>query len=312
MRRIGRVLRLLVLPLVGLLLGLYWKDFSALIRPLTSGLSAAWKNGETFLSSHPAEAGLAFAIIGSIVVPAWSWLRNLLIWLIRRRSIIELIFQDEDRVYLVTSHMKQTSFQRIGTNQVINLPSNAPFLPSNIAISTALINNYARDRYGDRKTAVLHFDNDNWGANAHNFISIGGPFVNEIAKRIIDANSIPEFQITNIPTAVDQTDTYEAERESRSTNPDAPLATDYGFAIHTKNPFNPEKRIVIVFGLWPQGTQAAVAAVLDPAAPSSRNFKMFYKAVKRGRSVIGIVQVRIRGLILERGELIKVREFSVR
>ena len=66
----------------------------------------------------------------------------------------------------------------------------------------------------------MHFDNDNWGAESNNFISIGGPFVNEIPKYILDRNLVPNFLITDIPTAIDDGIEYKAEREGTATSPE--------------------------------------------------------------------------------------------
>jgi hypothetical protein len=46
-----------------------------------------------------------------------------------------------------------------------------------------MIYRYAQQRYGNKKMARLHFDNENWGADRHNFISIGGPFVNSMRRK---------------------------------------------------------------------------------------------------------------------------------
>jgi hypothetical protein len=165
------------------------------------------------------------------------------------------------------------------------------------------------DRYVGKKTAVLRFDNENWGADNHNYISVGGPFVNKIVKDVLDANFVPDFEITNVPTAIDQKVVYEAEREKRSTQADAPLAVDYGFLIYMKNPGNNKNRICMAFGLWPAGSQAAVGAILNPGKRSNPHVKKLYKSIRREQNVIAIIQVKVRGLMLEEGELVKVRNF---
>jgi hypothetical protein len=302
-----------VIPVVGLagggfLIGVYWQNLSTLIGPPLATIAALWANGESYVQTHPFESGLTFAIIGALVVPIWNVCNGTLRDLFQRRSIIDLIFANEDHVYMVTSHMQQTSFERIGTKQVVQLPSNAPFLPSSVAIGGALIYSYAHQRYGNSKTARLHFDNENWGADAHNFISIGGPFVNAFAKDIVERKGIPGFQLTDTPMARDEKDTYEPLREA-SGGADAALLTDYGFIIYIKSPRNPEKRICLAFGLWPPGTQAAAAVIVDPRVQPRRYLNQFRKAIRDDKNVIAIVKVNINGLVLEQAELIKVREF---
>jgi hypothetical protein len=304
-----RLVTSLVLAAGGFLVGIYWSVLSSLIKPFASDFAARWVEAEEYVEKHPLEAGLLFAVIGVMIEPTCRWWRNFAAHLFRRRSIIDLIFKKEKYVYIVTSHMRQTSFERIGDKQTMQLPKNAPFLPSNVAIGAALVYSYVHDRYAGKKTALLHFDNENWGADDNNYISIGGPFVNKIVKDVLDANLVPDFRITNVPTAIDQTIVYEAEREKQSTQPDAPLAIDYGFLIYMKNPANNKKRICIAFGLWPAGSQAAVSAILNPGKRSNPHVKQLCKSIRRDDNVIGIIRVKIRGLMLEEGELVKVRHF---
>jgi hypothetical protein len=303
-----RFLPIFAFAVAGSLVGYYWKDLSALVRPPLATIAALWANFETYVAAHPGNAGLIFALVGALILPTWNLSGAILRRLLRRKSIIDMIFANEDHVHMVTAHMRQTSFERIGTSQVIHLPSNAPFLPSSVAIGGALIYSYAHQRYGSRKTAWLHFDNDNWGADTHNFIAIGGPFVNEFAKEIVERKKIPGFALTDIPTATDGTDKYVPDRETLS-KADAPLLTDYGFIVYTKNPRNHQKRVCLAFGLWPPGTQAAVAVLLDPAARPRANRNKLRKAIRKDKSVIAIVKVNINGLFLEEAELLKVREF---
>lgn len=299
----------LVLGASGFLIGIYWSVLSSLIEPFASDFAAQWVEAEEYVEKHPIEAGLLFAVIGVMIEPTWRWCRNLTKRFLSRRSIIDLIFKNEESIHVVTAHMRQTSFERIGDKQTIQLPSNAPFLPSNVAIGAALVYSYVHDRYVGKKTAVLRFDNENWGADNHNYISVGGPFVNKIVKDVLDANFVPDFEITNVPTAIDQKVVYEAEREKRSTQADAPLAVDYGFLIYMKNPGNNKNRICMAFGLWPAGSQAAVGAILNPGKRSNPHVKKLYKSIRREQNVIAIIQVKVRGLMLEEGELVKVRNF---
>lgn len=308
LRRRG-VLTALVLAVAGFLLGSNWGSLAPLITPVLSGLGTAWASAEKYGVDHPIVTGLATGI--SVPILGWGFvqLRYVAQRLFRRRSIIDLVFKGEDIIPVVTSHMRQASFQRVGSQQIVQLPSNAQFIPSNVAIGAALIYSYVHNRYAGKKTTVLHFDNENWGSDSHCFISIGGPFVNEIAKEVIEGKRVTDFEITDLPTARDQKDVYEAQRENKSTQPDAALTIDYGFLIYMRNPHNPDKRIIIVFGLWPPGAQAAAAAILNPGKRSDRLVKQLYKAIRKDHNVIGIIRVNVRGLILEEGKLIKVREF---
>jgi hypothetical protein len=308
LRRLLRLIPLVGLAAAGFLIGVYWTNLSALIGPLLAIVAALWADGESYVQSHPAESGVLFAVIGALILPLWNLSGVILHYLFRRKSIIDLVFASEDQIHMVTAHMRQTSFERIGTKQIIHLPSNAPFLPSSVAVGGALIYSYAHQRYGDSKPAWLHFDNENWGSDEHNFISIGGPFVNVFAKEIVEGKRIPGFQLTDTPTAIDEQHTFEALRET-SGGSDAPLLTDYGFIIYVKNPRKPAKRICLAFGLWPPGTQAAVAVIIDPLAQPWRYRNQLRNAIRKDKNVIAIVKVTINGLFLEQTEIVKVRQF---
>lgn len=134
--------------------------------------------------------------------------------------------------------------------------------------------------------------------------------MNEVPKYVLDRKLVPKFAITDVPTAIDDGIEYKAEREGGATGPESPLSVDYGFIIIIRNPWDTSKqnrkRLCIVFGLWPQGTQAAFAAMLGDHEASSAQYRRLYRAVARNRDVIAIVRVS-SGMLVERGQIVKVR-----
>jgi len=250
---------------------------------------------------------VTFAIIGALVLPVTAWVKHIISLTADRPTLMDLIFKHEDYVHAIISHMKQTSFQPIGLTNTIILPNNSLFLPSSIATSIVLLSIYCHNKYGTRKTPMFHYDHDTWDAQDHNFISVGGPFVNPLVKSILDSKKIPEFLIDQIPTALDKGTRYQAERENTAAQ-DAPIIKDYGFIIYMQNPYNPAKKICILFGLWPQGTQGAVETILGQANRSAL-FNQFYRYVRKGQDVIGVVQVTVTGLLVGKAEIIKFRSF---
>jgi hypothetical protein len=296
---------------VGFFVGVLWNDLTTAVRPSLQILRDNWRTSDIYLSTHPLETGIIFAVASAAIVPLLVTGRRLIFVFFRRISIMDLLFRNDGEVHYIASHMRQTTFQRIGTAQIIELPTNAPLLPSSFAISTAALYAFVAERYHKRKKVLLHFDNDNWGAESHSFVSIGGPFVNEVPKYVLDRKLVPKFTITDVPTAIDDGIEYKAEREGGATSPEAPLSVDYGFVIIIRNPWDTSKqnrkRLCIVFGLWPQGTQAAFAAMLGDHESSSAKYRQLYRAVARNRDVIAIVRVSVRGMLVERGQIVKVR-----
>jgi hypothetical protein len=239
----------LILACIGFLFGIFWSNFSSLIRPIFSSLSNNLVQLETYSQSHPIESGVSFAVIGALIAPVATQIRKLRTLLFHRPTIIDLVFKSEDHVHAVVYHMTQESFTRIGGQQ-LRLPTNAVLLPYGDAISRELLSSYCHKRYSGRRTAIFHDHDDRWEMKDHNFICVGGPFTNKIAKRVLESIKIPDFTIDNIPTGLDSGDRYEAERENASTTADAPLVKDYGFIIFMKSPWNRDKKICLLFGLW--------------------------------------------------------------
>ena len=299
----------LVLAAIAFLIGVYLEAIRATVRSVFLPVIASWTAADLYLATHPLETGLIFAFFGVAIIPALLFVQRYASILFRRRALVDLLVAEEDKVHLVTSHMKQVSFQRIKNGQIYQLPVNAPLIPSSIAVSTTMLYSFAASRYQKKKPAELHFDTDNWGAETHSFISLGGPFVNEIPNYILERNLVPDFRITDVPTAIDAGVEYTAEREAGNPSPDAPISTDYGFIIVVRNPWDPtkRKRICIVFGLWPPGTQAAFAALLGDYELSYRKYRLFYQWVVQKWDALAVVRASVSGTLVERGEIVSIR-----
>jgi hypothetical protein len=74
------------------------------------------------------------------------------------------------------------------------------------------------------------------------------------------------------------------------------------------SPWNAEKKICLLFGLWPQGTLAAVDGILKRCRPA-KLANQFRGALKRQQNVIAILRITITGLLQGTGEFVKVRVF---
>ncbi len=247
---------------------------------------------------------------------------------IEQPAILELLLRNERKIHSIVAHTKQASFRRIGENTEVILPENALFLPSTVATSIILLSAFCNKWYGERKTPVFHHDHDHWDAPEHNFMCVGGPFVNETMKHILDCQLVPGFSIDDIPTALDHGDRFQAARKKGSTDQNAPITEDYGFVIFIDNPWNHNKKICALFGLWPHGTQAAVETTLlkfgrltyarekllslavdwfGMTPDRSYNFIKLYDCFKHNKNAIGILHVPVAGLLAGKAEVIKVR-----
>ncbi len=227
--------------------------------------------------------------------------------LFRPAHVLELLFTDESEIHLIIPYMAQREFARIDNNQRIQLPDNAPFLPATHGIAIGRLEAHVREVFKGKKRIRISYDQfPPSNLKDHNFLTLGGPFVNRIGSRLLAAyrNSLLSgFKITDDPFGEDENDHFKYELERGSLN------TDFGFIIVLPSHLNPEKRICFIFGLWPQGTLSAMEALIEPQHPRHLA-RRFRRVVSRGESVLAVVKVEITGLADGTSLFVKVRPLS--
>jgi hypothetical protein len=66
----------------------------------------------------------------------------------------------------------------------------------------------------------------------------------------------------------------------------------------------------LAFGIWPQGTSAAIEALIRPDSVSPLGTQFIAK-VKQGKGVVAVVETRVTGLQQGRPTFVKVRDLAV-
>jgi hypothetical protein len=265
----------------------------------------------TALSRYPLVALLAGALLGGLVSGIlelfFPRIVNRLMHRVRRGIVLDpldVLMKGQASLHVVVGNVPTVDFRRLGPGDPIILPPNAPFLPFGMAMGMADLRAAVSRRFGSSRSLEFH-DPDHCGESIkHSFIALGGPYIHPIVKSVLDQGLVPEFAIQDGPIASDQADVYSSSREGVQS--DGPLASDIGVLIWVRSPYNESCKLCILFGLWPQGTLAAVDALINKVGPRSKCSE-FRRHIRRGDDCIAIVRSNISGLIVGTPTILKVR-----
>ena len=96
----------LVFMFVGSFVGISWNDLTTAVRPSLQILRDNWRTSDIYLSTHPLETGLIFAVASAAIVPLLVAGRRLFFAIFRRKSIMDLMFRNDAEVHYIASHMR--------------------------------------------------------------------------------------------------------------------------------------------------------------------------------------------------------------
>jgi hypothetical protein len=98
-------------------------------------------------------------------------------------------------------------------------------------------------------------------------VSIGGPDANEITRRILDRTPAtlrcgnPDMHEVAIHDLREHR-VYAPRQISRDGEPK--ILSDYAFILKTRNPFNPDREVLVVAGSFGYGSWAGIRLLIDP------------------------------------------------
>lgn len=93
-------------------------------------------------------------------------------------------------------------------------------------------------------------------------LSFGGPIPNPLTKHLMTARNLVYVMDGHAITSVrDRNLRIEVERTVQGA-----VSRDYGLITRIRNPYNPERQALMVFGCYGWGTQAAYRVLTDPAS----------------------------------------------
>jgi hypothetical protein len=200
------------------------------------------------------------------------------------------IIAEQTDIPIVIGNTRVKEFQPLDTNSSSRLPANVPLLGEQEAVAISHLREKLTAAYSDKNVSVYEYQSFSTIETHASFISIGGASINAITgdmlKHQLDANLriiYPNHY------AVDGGTRYDATvNQGRVTK-------DYGFIIVGPNPYDSSKTVCLAFGIWPQGTSAALNALTDPVTDSDLG-RQFLERVKKHQGVVAIVSVDVNQL----------------
>ncbi len=251
------------------------------------------------------------AFLGLSVPPMVKWVRR------RFRignfySLMDTILKSEAVVPLVVPHIRTAAFHVLRSpSNAISPPENVSFIGLQEALGVATFRQTLSGAYPQKRFPLA--TPPNFALQDCTCICIGGPFANELTSHLLyHCNLISDFELkAPDPVARDLRtgQTYAAVKipASASSQAGETLLSDFGFIVVASNPYNPEKSICLAFGLWPQGSQAALRYLLAPRSESQLE-KKFLRMVSLRQGVLAIVETKVHELTQGEPRLVNVRE----
>jgi hypothetical protein len=280
---------------------------------------------DTFTKEHVVAGGLFLALSGTLLLGGLALVCRLVINYFIRPAMtyftppdpLDSLLGGTTDVRILVSRLRSPTYTRLGTEEQLTLPDNSFVLPDSIAI--AELYSEIRKRYGTHRRLPRPEHSYSSDMRDSHLIVLGGPYVNEVAHYIFDNKLVPHFAITDTFGCVDDNVHYDAVVEVKSSR--TVLTRDYGFIVCLPNPYNPTGlRACLIFGLYPQGTLAAVRVLVDPFFAGDRHgvkqrrsyAKQFVSHIRRGRNCVAIVEVAVdpASPLLGECNFVKVRTFD--
>jgi len=231
-------------------------------------------------------------------------------WLTNRpfKQIWQGIAQDQRTVPIVMGDVtfKEFPLPDYLQSKTARLPGNVSLVGVDDAMGVSLLREALVNRFGVIDAPLIFAGEADPFVTTSSFVSVGGASVNRMTHRVLDLRKLDSKLKMIYPDhyAVDEKDNqpYRAEEQ------EGRVTSDYGFIIVGPSPFNPHKTVCVVFGIWPQGTRAAIQALVDPE--SSPKGKELVDRIKDNRRVVAIVRTEVTNLNQGPPQLVKVRDLE--
>lgn len=185
------------------------------------------------------------------------------------------------------------------------LPENVPLLGVQEAIGISFLRQNLTNEFGVRAFNLVEDSGFNSRKTSASFVSVGGSSINDITYDMLVEQKLDKYFKMIYPDhyAVDEADgeTYRAQLQNGL------ISKDYGFILIGRNPYDTNKFVFLAFGIWPQGTRAALDALADPDLHSPKG-QEFIEKIKEGKGVVAIVEIKVSRLDQGHPTFVKVRD----
>jgi hypothetical protein len=257
-----------------------------------------------FFLSNPLVQALLGAIVGALVTSIQNRVRNY-VKLKPFHIIWDDIINDEENIYIAVSDIPLDEFPIIESNTTSQLPSNVPLLGVQEAVGLAELRQALKVAYPSKK--ITPYLSKEFTFYNSSFISVGGSSVNLATYEILINNNLDTEVKIVYPDhyAIETRDNVEYKPYLIKNK----IKEDYGFIIIHRNPFNFEKTVCMLFGVWPQGTLAAIQTMIELNI-KQKYVKQLINLRKKKCPVLVIVKTKVVGLGQGSPEIIRVRKLT--
>ncbi|MCK4815796.1 hypothetical protein KA005_08500 [bacterium] len=189
------------------------------------------------------------------------------------------------------------------------LPKNVTLVGLFDALAVADLNNGLRNLFKDIKVTLCsassysHYD--------ENIISIGGSSVNKITRDLLQERKVDKSFEIKYPehVAIDSYGNQNKKYTALKRDRDESIAKDYGFIIVAPSPFNYQKYVCILQGIWPFGTWAAAYCMVNPKTTGL--YKKYKLLKNKEKGFLAIIEVSVADEFPGVPQVVDVREVDV-
>jgi hypothetical protein len=223
-------------------------------------------------------------------------------------AIWDSIIAEQQEIPIVIGSVRQREFQPLNANSESRLPENVPLLGEQEAVAISTLRQNLAAAYSDKSPRVYEYQSFPDTETHSSFISVGGASINDITGDMLIRHHLDSDLRIFYPDhyARDGKTRYDAvlDEENR-------VVKDYGFIVVGPNPYDSTKTVCLVFGIWPQGTRAALDALTNPDTDSAKG-QEFIERVKKHEGTVAVLGVDVNKLSQGRPTFVVVRPLQVK
>jgi hypothetical protein len=195
-------------------------------------------------------------------------------------------------------------FIPLRTNSKVVLPSNVPLFGVQEGMGVSVLREALVSTFGEGSVKLNQYK-DFGPLKTDSFVSIGGASVNEVTYNLLVTQPVDTKFKMVYPDhyAVDDGQVYRAEQQ------DGLITKDYGFIIVAPNPYDAQKTVCLAFGIWPQGTNAALYFLSHPedVGPKSGQFT---DLLRKHKGAVVVVETNVYDFTVGHPTLVHARELA--
>jgi len=236
----------------------------------------------------------------------------------------------QESVPVIVSNFSQQNFNT-GSGIAI-LPQNVPLVGIADALGASELVDALSHSHPQRTARLLVTEEVGQEHRQASFLTVGGPSVNKMTDNLVakwkDQEQDPQqaYSFTKNVTLdgkliIHYPDHYvEDYGEIDEKTKQAPklyvlgivnrrVTHDFGFIVIGPNPFDGSKTVCALYGIWPQGTQAAIRAL---TRPDTRNplFTELLNRLEKHEGVVAVVETNVWSFTAESPRIIAVRKLD--